>query len=155
MLRNFNTEPDAQACMMVGSGYANSVDFRNVGAILKVGYVPNDSDVVTAVVFRDLAGQLVSGAFTVTIDNDGKPVATYPASGDGQTIVLDFGAGVSVVPTIVSNFYLVVPARDYTKGFRWGSCWTYRHKLQTLQSAASRLEPLGSTKSTRLVLALI
>ena len=118
VMRNFNTEPDAKACMMVGSGYANSVDFRNVSAILKVGYVPRDSDVVTAVVFRDLTGQPVSGAFTVTIDNDGKPVATYPASGNGQTIMLDCGGGVSVVPTIVSNFFLVVPARDYAKGFQ-------------------------------------
>lgn len=118
IMRNFKTEPDPEACIMVGKGYANSVDFRNVNAILKVNYVPRDSDVVTAVVFSDLSGQPVSGAFTVTIDSDGMPVATFPSAGDGQTIILDCGEGVNVEPTNVSTFFLAVPARDYTKGFQ-------------------------------------
>ena len=118
IMREFKTEPDPEACIMVGKGYANSVEFRNVNAILKVNYVPRDSDLVTAVVFRDLSGQPVSGAFTVTIDSDGKPWASYPTTGDGQTIMLDCGSGVSVAPTFISTFFLAVPAREYTKGFQ-------------------------------------
>lgn len=116
--RNFKPEPDPQACVMVGRGYANTVDFRNIGAILKVSYVPRDSDVVTSVVFSDLSGQPVSGPVTVTMAGDGTPQATYPATGEGQTIVLDCGAGVAVAPTAVSSFFLVVPARNYSKGFQ-------------------------------------
>lgn len=118
VIRDFKTEPDPEACIMVGKGYANSVDFRNVNAILKISYVPRDSDIVTSVVFRDLTGQPVTGAFTITLDSDGKPVATYPATNDEQPLMLDCGAGVSVTPTVVSTFFLVVPARNYTKGFQ-------------------------------------
>ena len=116
--RNFKPEPDPQACVMVGRGYANTVDFHNIGAILKVSYVPRDSDVVTSVVFRDLSGQPVCGPVSVTIAGDGTPQTTYPATGEGQTIVLDCGAGVAVAPTAVSSFFLVVPARNYSKGFQ-------------------------------------
>lgn len=110
--------PDPQACIMVGRGYANSVSFRNVCSILKINYVPRDSDVVERIVFRDLSGQPVSGGFTVAVASDGTPTASFPASGDGQTLTLDCGAGVGVTPTSISTFFLVVPAREYAKGFQ-------------------------------------
>lgn len=115
---HFKAEPDPQACIMVGSGYANSVSFRNVCAIIKISYVPRDSDVVTAVVFRDLSGQPVSGNFTVDVAADGTPTATFPTTGDSQTLTLDCGTGVSVSPTTITSFFMVVPAREYTKGFQ-------------------------------------
>ena len=110
--------PDPAVCMMVGSGYADYVSFRNIFAILKIGYVPNDADSVTGVVFSDLSGQPVSGGFTVTLSADGAPQTTFPADGEGKTLTLNCGGGVRVEPNAVSTFFLVVPAREYAKGFQ-------------------------------------
>lgn len=113
----FKAQPDASANIMVGQGVTNTVTFKNVFAILQVGYVATAEDAVQKLVFSDLSGQPVSGAFTVTVDNY-IPTATFPASGEGSTITLDCGSGVSVSPDDVVSFFLVVPAREYAKGFK-------------------------------------
>jgi len=115
---NLKAEPDPAACMMVGHGYANSVSFKNVFAILKVSYVPREDDVVNSVVFSDLSGRPVCGDFTVSMSADGNPVANFPDTGDGTKITLDCDGGVEVRSTVINTFFLVVPAREYPQGFQ-------------------------------------
>ena len=114
---HYKVQPDANVNIMVGEGFSNNVTFKNVFAILKVGYVPANEDKVEQVAFSDLSGQPVSGAFTVSMQ-DGVPTAVFPATGDGATLALDCGDGVEVDPTNIASFFLVVPARDYKKGFQ-------------------------------------
>ena len=115
---DFIAVPDAQANIMVGQGYGSTVSLRNVMAVLKIGYVPQDSDVVRKVVFRDLSGRPVAGTFSVTLAADGTPSSTFPTTGSNTTLTLDCGDGVDVASTDVTNFFMVVPAREYGKGFQ-------------------------------------
>lgn len=115
--RDYKAQPDARVNIMVGQGLDQNVIFKNVFAILKIGYVASSEDAVQRIVFSDLSGQPVSGAFTVTME-DGIPMAEFPASGDGNTIALSCGSGVNVKPDDIVSFYLVVPAREYAQGFK-------------------------------------
>jgi len=106
-------DPDAAVKMACGSRNGG-LAFRNVFAILKIGQVFEEDIVVKSVEFRDLAGTAVSGKTEIEW-NGGSPVAKVV--GEGKTIVLDCGSGVSAKAGAVSTFFMVVPAREYPKGF--------------------------------------
>ena len=108
-------QPDPQACMMVGSGsQENGIQMRNVMAVLKVGQVYDETTTVKRVEFRDLAGKPVCGEFSVSMSG-GLPVSTF--SGSGDVLTLDLGDGVKAKGGNAFIVFLVVPARDYPKGF--------------------------------------
>ena len=108
-------QPDPQACMMVGTGsQKNDIQMRNVMAVLKVGQAYDETTTVKRVEFRDLAGEPVCGEFTVSMSG-GLPVSTF--SGSGDVLSLDMGDGVKAQGGSSFIVFLVVPARDYPKGF--------------------------------------
>ena len=108
-------QPDPQACMMVGSGsQENGIQMRNVMAVLKVGQVYDETTTVKRVEFRDLAEKPVCGEFTVSMSG-GLPVSTF--SGSGDVLTLDLGDGVKAQGGNSFIVFLVVPAREYPKGF--------------------------------------
>ncbi len=111
------SQPYAPANFMAGKGSASGIGFRNLFALLKVGYSGTEGDRLRKVHFRDLSGKPVSGSFTVAW-SDGIPDARFPESGSGTslTLTIDCGEGVLLDGTL-HHFYLFIPPRDYTKGF--------------------------------------
>lgn len=113
--------PDDLASAMAGKGNAGNVTLHSMHAILKVGYVAMDSvDVMKSITFRDLSGKPVSGRYTVALDEQGYPNATFPASGSNADglITLECDSNYSTVTdSDLRTFYIVVPARDYPQGF--------------------------------------
>ena len=111
--------PDPGANMMVGKGKDGTIAFRNLFAILRFTLAGSDGELVKQVVFSDLSAKPVSGRFTVNWNND-LPEAVFPQTGSGndQRIVLDCGDGVALSAQTLTKFYLIVPARNYSKGFQ-------------------------------------
>ena len=111
------SQPYAPANFMAGKGSASGIGFRNLFALLKVGYSGTEGDRLLKVHFRDLSGKPVSGSFTVAW-SDGIPDARFPESGSGTslTLTIDCGEGVLLDGTL-HHFYHFIPPRDYTKGF--------------------------------------
>lgn len=108
-------QPDPAACVMVGKGSKGAgVSFKNVMAVLKIGQVFADPTTVTSIEFRDLTGKAVSGTYTVDMSK-GTPAVAF--TGSGQLITLDLGDGQDVSAGGRLIAFLVVPARDYPKGF--------------------------------------
>lgn len=111
------SQPYAPANFMAGKGSAKGIGFRNLFALLKVGYRGNEGDRVKKVHFRDLSGKPVSGTFTVAW-SDGMPDARFPESGSGTSLTLNVDCGEGVLlDGALHHFYLFIPPRDYTKGF--------------------------------------
>ena len=107
--------PDKNAFLMAGKGSRNDgVELRNVLALLKVGYMGQENQMITSVRFRDLSGKPVSGE--VKIDWNGS-VPEADVTGNGESITLDCTPGVYVAQDELKYFFLVVPAREYAKGF--------------------------------------
>ena len=114
--------PDDLASAMVGKGTGGNVTLHSVHAILKIGYVALDSvDVMKSITFRDLSGRPVSGRYTVTLDDKGLPLATFPTAGGSDAdgiITLECDSNYSTVTASdLRTFFIVVPARDYPQGF--------------------------------------
>lgn len=111
--------PDATANMMVGKGKDGNIAFRNLFTMLRVGIAGPEGQSVKQVVFTDLSGKPVSGAFSV-IWNDDLPETIFPESGSGNNlrIVLDCKDAVPLAENKIAKFYLIVPARNYEKGFQ-------------------------------------
>ena len=108
-------QPDPAACVMIGSGTRQTgVSMRNVMAVLKVGQVFETTTKVKTVEFRDLAGEPVCGKYTVSITG-GVPQTTF--TGTGSKLTLDLGDGVEAQAGSAFIVFLVVPARNYPKGF--------------------------------------
>lgn len=108
-------QPDPSVCMMAGMGSKGSgVSFVNLMAVLKVGQVFTEDVQVKSVEFRDLSGSPVSGPFTVSF-TDKIPSANF--SGSGKVIQLDLGSGIRADAGDLFIVFLVVPAREYPKGF--------------------------------------
>lgn len=98
---------------------ADKITFSNVFSLLQIGLYQSQDSVVKQLVFRDLSGKPVSGAFRVKWTND-IPEAVFPEEGSQNTltITLDCGEGLPVATNSLVRFYLVVPAREYPKGFQ-------------------------------------
>lgn len=110
-------QPYAPANMMAAKGSGDNLVFRNMFSMLKVGISGTEENVVKQIVFSDLSGKPVSGAFTVSWTGD-VPLAVFPESGSGSSlsITLDCGGGVPL--TGIRKFYMSVPARHYPDGFK-------------------------------------
>lgn len=109
------SRPDPEACIMVGKGsMQNGIHMHNVMAALKVGQVFDTNTTVKSVEFRDLDGKPVCGEYTVSLAGV-IPVATF--NGNGDLLTLDLGEGVEAEANTTFIVFLVVPARDYPKGF--------------------------------------
>lgn len=109
-------QPDSEVCFMAGKGsVGNGISFVNLMAVLKVGQAFESETQVRSVEFRDLSGAPVSGTFTVSF-NGNIPEATF--TGSGTVLTLDLGAeGQTAYEGSLFNVFLVVPARNYPKGF--------------------------------------
>ena len=108
-------QPDPKACIIAGKGSKGTgVSFKNVMAVLKIGQVFSKATTVKSIEFRDLSGKAVSGSFTVDLSQD-LPVAEF--TGDGKVITLDLGDGLEVTDGSRLIAFIVVPARQYAKGF--------------------------------------
>ncbi len=106
--------PDPAANIMVASGSAQSgLGFRPVVAILKIGQAFDAETTVKSLEFKDLSGADVSGSLKVKAGSKDAP----EISGGGKTLVLDCGDGVELLAGEMGRFFLVVPAREYAKGF--------------------------------------
>ncbi|MDD3625232.1 MAG: hypothetical protein PHT17_06560 [Proteiniphilum sp.] len=111
------SQPYAPANFMAGKGSASGIGFRNLFALLKVGFRGTEGDRIRKIHFRDLSGKPVSGTFTVAW-SDGIPDARFPESGSGTslTLTVDCGEGV-LLDGALHHFYLFIPPRQYSKGF--------------------------------------
>ena len=108
-------QPDPEACVMVGKGSKGTgVAFKNVMAVLKIGQVFTQQTTIKSIEFRDLSGKAVSGSYTVDL-SQGAPVTEF--TGDGKVIKLDLGNGLDVGDGGRLIAFMVVPARQYAKGF--------------------------------------
>lgn len=107
--------PDKNAFLMAGKGSRNDgVELRNVLALLKVGYMGQEDQMITSVKFRDLSGKPVSGQVKIDWNGD---IPEAEIIGNGESITLDCSPGVFVAQDELKYFFLVVPAREYAKGF--------------------------------------
>lgn len=113
------SQPFSEANMMAGKGKDGNIAFRNLFAILRITIAGSDGESVKQVVFTDLSGKPVSGKFSVNW-NDDLPEAVFPETGSNndQRIILDCGDGISLLDQTLTKFYLIVPARNYSKGFQ-------------------------------------
>lgn len=111
--------PDPAANMMSGKGKEGNIAFRNLFALLRINIAGSDGQMVKKVLFTDLSGKPVSGKFSVTWSGD-IPKAEFPQTGTGKDlqIELDCGSGVAVGNNSLTKFFLIVPARNYEKGFK-------------------------------------
>ena len=111
------SQPYSPANFMAGRGSASGIGFRNLFALLKIGYTGNEGDRISKVIFRDLSGKPVSGAFSVTW-KDAIPEVNFPQSGSGTALTLNIDCGEGVLlDGKLQHFYLFIPPRDYNKGF--------------------------------------
>lgn len=109
-------QPDPQASVMVGKGSKDAgISFVNVMAVVKIGQVFAENTTIKNIEFRDLSGAPVSGSFTIDLSS-GLPVTTF--TGTGQVLTLDMGSqGIEAIGGGLFTAFIVVPARDYPKGF--------------------------------------
>lgn len=108
-------QPDPQCNIMLATGDASrGLTFRNAMAILKIGQLFEKETKVKTVEFRDLSGTPVSGKMTLSW-NGGSPSAVI--TGEGEKITLNLGEGLEITPGQKGIFFLIVPAREYAKGF--------------------------------------
>ena len=107
-------QPDPGANILLGEGSKGTgLSFRNMTAVLKIGQAFETETLVKSVEFRDLSGASVSGAMKLTGGNHPKS----EVSGSGKVLTLDLGEGIVFQAGAVSPLFLVVPAREYAKGF--------------------------------------
>ncbi len=109
-------QADPQSNIMVGRGSRTTgVKFTNVMSILKTGMCFEQATVLRSIEFRDLGGSSVSGKAVIKWSGN---VPSTEFSGQGGIITLDMGEdGLKLEAGEVRPFYLIVPARNYTKGF--------------------------------------
>ena len=107
-------QPDPAANILLGEGSKGAgVNFRNMMAFLKIGQVFEEETVVKTVEFRDLSGAAVSGAMRLS----GGTTPKAEITGSGKILTLDLGEGLEFPSGGVRPLFLVVPAREYAKGF--------------------------------------
>lgn len=113
------TQPFSAVNMMAGKGKNGNIAFRNLFAMLRIGIAGTEGQSVKQVVFTDLSGKPVSGSFSVIWNGD-LPETIFPESGSGNNlrIVLDCEDAVPLAENKLTKFYLIVPARNYEKGFQ-------------------------------------
>lgn len=107
--------PDPAANIMGGRGENENINFINLFSILRISIAGNKAQTVKKVLFTDLSGKPVSGKFSAAI-----PEVIFPETGSGKDlqIELDCKDGVALLFDTLTQFYLIVPARNYDKGFQ-------------------------------------
>lgn len=107
-------QPDPALSVMAGTGsVSGGIAFRNVMSVLKIGQSFDTETAVTAVTFRDLSGKAVAGSISI----DPSDNYSSQVSGGSTTMTLDCGEGVELTAGATGVFYMIVPAREYPKGF--------------------------------------
>ena len=108
-------QPDPISNIMAAAGSANTgLTFRNAMAVLKIGQFFDKATTLKKIEFRDLSGAAVCGAATLSW-NGGSPEAAVV--GNGAAITLDCGEGLEFTEGRTGIFFIIVPAREYPKGF--------------------------------------
>lgn len=109
-------QPDPKACVMAGKGSAsNGIEFMNVMAVLKVGQVFTSETTVSSIEFRDLSDASVCGTYKINLTGS---VPSSEFTGSGKIITLDLGTtGIKAEANTLFTAFIVVPARNYPKGF--------------------------------------
>ena len=112
-------QPDPTVSIMAGKGEDGKINFRNLFSILRVNVAGSDGQTVKKVLFTDLSGKPVSGNFTVSWNGE-VPQAEFPETGSGKDlqIEIDCKDGVALANNSLNKFYLIVPPRNYDKGFQ-------------------------------------
>ena len=107
-------QPDPAANILLGEGSKGSgLSFRNMTAVLKIGQAFETETLVKTVEFRDLSGASVSGTMKLT----GGTTPKAEITGSGKVLTLDLGDGLEFPAGSMCPLFLIVPARDYAKGF--------------------------------------
>ena len=107
-------QPDPAANILLGEGSKGSgLSFRNMTAVLKIGQAFETEKLIKTVEFRDLSGAAVSGTMKLTGGSHPKAEIT----GSGKVLTLDLGDGLEFPAGSMCPLFLIVPARDYAKGF--------------------------------------
>ena len=109
------SQPDTHANIMVGAGNAEAgLSFRPVMAVLKFGLRFEQDITLSRVEFRDLSGAPVAGKLKVTAGS----APSAEITGSGTVLTLDLGAnGLDIPEGDLHPLFLIVPAREYPKGF--------------------------------------
>ena len=106
--------PDPSAHFLLGEGTKNGgLTFRAVAAVLKIGQVFGQATIVKTVEFRDLSGAAISGTMKLTPGN----APTGEITGNGTVLTLDLGEGLEYPEGEMRPLFLIVPARNYPRGF--------------------------------------
>lgn len=114
VIGNGVVQPDPAANILLAEGSKGSgLTFRNMTAVLKIGQTFETETVVRSVEFRDLSGAAVAGAMKLT----GGTVPKAAITGDGAVLTLDLGEGLVFPAGSMRPLFLIVPAREYAKGF--------------------------------------
>jgi len=115
------TIPDASSNFMVAkpSEESEKINFSNLFSLLQLGIYQDQDSIIDKLIFTDLSGMPVSGGFKVKWI-DGIPEAIFPTEGTGNSslITLDCGNGLPVSSNSIVRFFMIVPARVYSRGFQ-------------------------------------
>lgn len=112
-VQNYETDnsgiaiPSSVANLMVAKadGESEKIIFSNLLALLQIGIYQHQDSIVKELVFTDLSGKPVSGAFNVKWDED-SPNAIFPNEGTGGSlnIKLNCKTGVSLAKNTIQRF---------------------------------------------------
>ena len=109
-----NPVPDPAANILAATGTRqNGLSFKSVVSILKIGQSFEGETTLSRVEFRDLSGAPVCGEMTISRSE----TPTAQITGNGKVLTLHLGDGLQIKAGAVIPLYLIVPARDYPKGF--------------------------------------
>ncbi len=147
--------PPAEANFMVAkpSADAERIIFSNVFALLEINFNQNKDSVVKKLVFTDLSGKPVSGPFKIKwTENEAEAYFPSGTNSSNDTLSLDCKNGIGAPSNVIQRFYMLVPAREYPKGFQIDFIMENGTKTsKTIGSASGKtlvkgkLYPIGDT----------
>ncbi len=149
--------PSSEANFMVAKTVEGSEQliFKNLFALLQINLRLNKDSIIKKVIFTDLSLKPVSGAFSVKwTENEPEVIFPMGSTPANDTLTLDCGEGISMATNDILKFYILVPARDYPKGFQIDLLLDNGAKItKTIGTVAGKtllkgkLYPIGDTYS--------
>lgn len=91
--------------------------FSNLFSIIKLSITSATARTLSTVIFEDLSGKPVSGAYTINVASGAEAVfPATPANDNASSIILTLPANTDLSST-PTDIYIAVPARTYPNGF--------------------------------------